>query len=139
MGHRSCSLAQKRAEIRDWRNKRDLVENVHDMEDRISHDSQKTQKLADGVKRRTQDYNDMLGEVSFLSLSEASFFPHVVSRENLSPFSPLVKYEQLQVQERNLMREMFNIQGQPTSRVSEIGCVPLVVYDVARSSKRIAN
>ncbi|CAF5084170.1 unnamed protein product, partial [Rotaria sp. Silwood1] len=53
------------------------------MEDRILIDSHKTQKLANDLKKRTQDYNHILAE-----------------------------YEQLQAQERDLLREMFNLQGQ---------------------------
>ncbi|CAF5123464.1 unnamed protein product, partial [Rotaria sp. Silwood1] len=52
-------------------------------EDRILIDSHKTQKLANDLKKRTQDYNHILAE-----------------------------YEQLQAQERDLLREMFNLQGQ---------------------------
>ena len=33
------------------------------MEDRIVRDSQKTQRLANGLKKRTQDYNQILVEV----------------------------------------------------------------------------
>lgn len=38
------------------------------MEDRILRDSQKTQRLANDLKKRTQDYNQILTEVNILKL-----------------------------------------------------------------------
>jgi hypothetical protein len=35
------------------------------MEDRIVRDSQKTQKIADSLKKRTHDYNQILAEVIY--------------------------------------------------------------------------
>ncbi|CAF4022593.1 unnamed protein product [Rotaria sp. Silwood2] len=60
-----------------------MLQSVQDMEDRILLDSKKTQQLANDLKKRTQDYNQILTE-----------------------------YEQLQAQERDLLRQMFNLQGQ---------------------------
>ena len=59
------------------------MQSVQDMEDRILRDSHKTQQLANGLKKRTDDYSQILGE-----------------------------YERLQTQEQDLLRQMFNLQGQ---------------------------
>ncbi|CAF1335818.1 unnamed protein product [Rotaria sordida] len=76
-------IEKKIEEVREWKNQRSILQSVQDMEDRILIDSQKTQKLATDLKKRTLDYNYILSE-----------------------------YEQLQAQERDLLRQMFNLQGQ---------------------------
>ena len=40
------------------------------MEDRILHDSQKTQKLANDLKKRTHDYNQILTEVNSINFKK---------------------------------------------------------------------
>ncbi|CAF3968571.1 unnamed protein product [Rotaria sp. Silwood2] len=80
--HRS-PVEKKLEELKEWKNQRSMLQSVQDMEDRILLDSKKTQQLANDLKKRTQDYNQILTE-----------------------------YEQLQAQERDLLRQMFNLQGQ---------------------------
>ncbi|CAF1028852.1 unnamed protein product [Rotaria sp. Silwood1] len=79
----SSPVEKKIDEVKEWKTQRSILQSVQDMEDRILIDSHKTQKLANDLKKRTQDYNHILAE-----------------------------YEQLQAQERDLLREMFNLQGQ---------------------------
>lgn len=61
------------------------------MEDRILRDSQKTQRLANDLKKRTGDYNQIL-----------------------------VEYERLQTKEQDLLRQMFNLQGQSGSHSNQL-------------------
>ncbi len=58
-------FVQKREEIYEWKNQRSVLQSVQDMEDRIVRDSQKTQKIADSLKKRTHDYNQILAEVIY--------------------------------------------------------------------------
>lgn len=74
------------------------------MEDRILRDSQKTQRLANDLKKRTHDYNHILTEVNIIR--------SILIIINFFFFFLLWKYEQLQANERDLLREMFNLQGQ---------------------------
>jgi Holliday junction resolvasome RuvABC ATP-dependent DNA helicase subunit len=43
-----------------------MLQNVQDMEDKILHDSQKTQRLANDLKKRTHDYKQTLTEVNII-------------------------------------------------------------------------
>jgi hypothetical protein len=74
------------------------------MEDKILRDSQKIQKLAEDLKKRTHDYNQILAEVNIIKF----IFLLLI----------LFKYEQLQAQERDLLRQIFNLQGQSGSYVN---------------------
>jgi hypothetical protein len=78
------------------------------MEDRILRDSKKTEKLANDLKKRTDDYNQLLSEVNIIRLISIRFV------------FVLFKYERLQVQERDLLRQVFNLQGQSGSHVNLI-------------------
>jgi len=78
------------------------------MEDRILRDSKKTEKLANDLKKRTDDYNQLLSEVNIIRLILIKFV------------FVLFKYERLQVQERDLLRQVFNLQGQSGSHVNLI-------------------
>ncbi|CAF4453781.1 unnamed protein product, partial [Rotaria magnacalcarata] len=73
----------KREEISEWKNKRSILQSVQDMEDRILVDSRKTEQVTHDLKKRTHEYNQILSE-----------------------------YEKLQTQERDLLREMYNLHGQ---------------------------
>jgi Holliday junction resolvasome RuvABC ATP-dependent DNA helicase subunit len=77
------------------------------MEDRILRDSQKTQRLANDLKKRTNNYNQILIEVNIIRLILI-----------IKIFVLLLKYEQLQAHERDLLRQMFNLQGQSGSNVN---------------------
>lgn len=66
------------------------MQSVQDMEDRIQRDSQKTQRLANDLRKRTDDYNQIL-----------------------------LEYERLQTQEQDLLRQMFNLQGQSGSHLND--------------------
>ncbi len=79
------------------------------MEDKILRDSQKTQRLANDLKKRSQDYNQILTEVKKIWIKWHIKIIHTYS---------FLKYEQLQVHERDLLRQMFNLQGQSGSHVN---------------------
>ncbi len=76
------------------------------MEDRIVRDSQKTQRLANDLKKRTHDYNQILKEVRIRMKWRRSFLV-------------LFKYEQLQTHERDLLRQMFDLHGQSGSKLNQ--------------------
>ncbi|CAF3588201.1 unnamed protein product [Rotaria socialis] len=75
-------IEKKREEITEWKNKRSILQSVQDMEDRILVDSRKTEQVTHDLKKQTHEYNQILSE-----------------------------YEKLQTQERDLLREMYNLHG----------------------------
>ncbi|CAF0754070.1 unnamed protein product [Didymodactylos carnosus] len=86
MVNRRSPRNRKVDEIHEYKTQRSMLQNVQDMEDRIFHDSRKTQKLANNLKQRSSVYTEIMME-----------------------------YEKLQAQERALLRDMFTLQSQPST------------------------
>lgn len=99
------------------------------MEDRIVTNSHRAQKLTDSTKKQDHIYSEILLEVSdilreielhlkmikywsfFCSGNEETIAFLFILINNIYLF----KYERLQSQERNVLRQMYNIQIEPTS------------------------
>ncbi|CAF1256688.1 unnamed protein product [Adineta steineri] len=84
----SQSLDKKRDDIHEWKTKRSMLQNIKDQEDRAYYESHTPRKHKNNTKRHNDDY-DLISE----------------------------EYQRLEAQERDILRQMANLQTQPESQL----------------------
>lgn len=102
-------IEKKREEIQDWKNQRSILQTVEDMEDHILTDNYRTEKSKTHVKKQDRVYSDIL-----------------------------LEYERLQDQERDLLRQMYDLQIELPQLPPPPPPVPITI-EVKQPVERIEN